>query len=149
MIELAAARTRGTHPYLVPAAHTTASRAALGPGAVIAQELSVILEPDPEAARALARRDLQAYLGLPNYTNTWKRFGFTDADLADGGSDALVDALYGWGTVTAIGERIQEYRDAGADHVCLRVAYDGPERLPLAEWGALAELLKPPSAPAR
>jgi probable F420-dependent oxidoreductase len=141
MLELAAARARGTHPYLVPPEHTRLSREALGDGAVIAQELTVVLEPDPGAARALARRDLEGYLRLPNYTRTWLRLGFTEGDLADGGSDALIDALYAWGTVERIGERVAEYRAAGADHVCLRVAYDGSERLPRAEWRELAALL--------
>ncbi len=51
-----------------------------------------------------------------------------------------LEALYAWGTVAEIGARIDEYRAAGADHVCLRVVVDGPERLPLAEWRTLAAL---------
>ena len=35
--------------------------------------------------------------GCPNYFKNWFRLGFTEADLADGGSDRLVDALVAWG----------------------------------------------------
>jgi probable F420-dependent oxidoreductase len=140
MMALASHRALGIHPYLVPVAHTRLARRELGHEALIAQELTVVLEPDPEESQRLARRDLETYLALPNYTNAWKRLGFTDSDLADGGSDELVDALYARGSVTQIAERIQEFRDAGADHVCLRAVLKGPERLPLAEWRELAAI---------
>ena len=51
-----------------------------------------MLETDRDRARVTARLHLNTYLGLPNYSNNWKRQGFTDDDLADGGSDRLVDA---------------------------------------------------------
>ena len=62
----------------------------------------------------------------PNYSNNWKRQGFTDDDLADGGSDRLVDALVAWGDEATIAARVQEHRDAGADHVCIQVLTDDP-----------------------
>jgi probable F420-dependent oxidoreductase len=141
MLQLAGERTLGTHPYLVPVEHTAFARDALGAGGLVAPELSVILERDPGRARAIARHDLTIYLGLPNYTNTWRRLGFGDADLSNGGSDRLIDALYAWGTVEQIVQRLREHRDAGADHVCLRVITDRPddaEHLPVAEWRELA-----------
>ncbi len=61
------------------------------------------------------------YLELTNYTNAWLRLGFTEADLADGGSDRLVDALVVWGDADAIRERIAAHWDAGADQVALQV----------------------------
>ena len=140
MIALAAERADGAHPYLVPVEHTRLLRRELGEGPVIAQELTVILSEDDAEARRQARDDAVLYLGLPNYTRTWLRLGFTEDDLAGGGSDRLLEALYAWGTVAEIGARIDEYRAAGADHVCLRVVVDGPERLPLAEWRTLAAL---------
>ena len=45
----------------------------------------------------VAREHLAVYLPLENYTRCWRRLGFDDADLADGGSDRLVDALVAWG----------------------------------------------------
>ena len=37
-----------------------------------------------EEARAIARTALDHYFSLTNYVNSWKRLGFTDADLASG-----------------------------------------------------------------
>jgi probable F420-dependent oxidoreductase len=137
MLELAATRADGAHPYLVTPEHTAEARVALGPDPVLAPEQAVCLETDPAAARAHGRQHLATYLGLPNYTNNWMRLGFTDADLADGGSDRLVDALVAWGDVDAIAERVGAHHDAGADHVCLQVlGGDGPPRRQWQELGA-------------
>jgi len=144
MLALAAERADGVHPYLVPVEHTRVVRAAVGPDALVAQELTVVLGADDEECRRRARNDLAGYLALPNYTNTWLRLGFGEGDLAAGGSDRLVDALYAYGTVDRIAQRIAAYRAAGADHVCLRVVVDDPfgsEELPLAPWRELAPLV--------
>ncbi|HZR92455.1 MAG TPA: TIGR03620 family F420-dependent LLM class oxidoreductase [Gaiellaceae bacterium] len=143
MVALAGERTLGVHPYLVPVEHTRGVRAALGRDRVVAVALSVVLEPDRERARRIARVDLQPYLGLPNYTNTWRRLGYGDADLARG-SDRLLDDLYAYGPPERVAERIADHRRAGADHVCLRVVTGRPddaEHLPRAEWRVLAEAL--------
>ena len=121
MLELARTRTAGTHPYLVTPELTKQARDGIGPDKLVASEVGVVLETDPDKARAIARQALRTYLGLPNYANNWKRNGFTDDDIADGGSDRLVDALFGWGDEAAIAKRVQEHRDAGADHVCIQV----------------------------
>lgn len=141
MLALAGERTAGTHAYLVTPEHTAVAREALGPGKLIAPEQAVVLEADPAVARAIARSHLAIYLGLPNYTNNWKRVGFTDDDIAAGGSDRLVDAFVAWGGVDAIVERVQAHRDAGADHVCVQVLNSQPQDLPLVEWRALAPAL--------
>ena len=121
MLELARTRTAGTHPYLVTPEHTAIARDALGDGALVAPEQAVVLETDPDRARTIARTHLAMYIGLPNYSNNWKRIGFTDEDTAHGGSDRLVDALVVWGDEEAIARRVDEHRAAGADHVCLQV----------------------------
>jgi probable F420-dependent oxidoreductase len=143
MVALAGERTLGAHPYLVPVAHTAWIRGELPAGAIVAPELTVVPDPDPARARELARRDLSLYLSLPNYVRTWLRHGFVDDDVAAGGSDRLIDALYAHGPMERIAERIGEHLDAGADHVCLRVVYAGEERMPLPEWQALANALLP------
>jgi probable F420-dependent oxidoreductase len=120
MLGLAATRTRGAHPYLTPAAHTARAREVMGPDAWICPEQMVLLETDPEKARRVARAHLNVYVGLPNYQNNLKQFGFTDADFADGGSDALVDGVVAWGDIDSIRARIQAHWDAGADHVCIQ-----------------------------
>lgn len=127
MLELARTRAAGAHPYLVTPEHTAIVREALGDGPIVAPEQAVVLETDPDVARATAREHLAGYLILPNYSNNWRRLGFTDADLADGGSDRLVDALVVWGDEDAILQRVQAHRDAGADHVCVQAL--GADRL--------------------
>jgi probable F420-dependent oxidoreductase len=120
-LRLAAERTLGSIPYLVPVAHTTSARDLLGPSPVLAPEIGVVLEPDLERARARAREFLASYLGYPNYTGTFLRSGFDESDLENGGSDRLVDAVFGLGSVEAIGARIDEHFAAGADHVAIQV----------------------------
>jgi probable F420-dependent oxidoreductase len=141
-IELARDRSAGSIPYLVTPEHTARSREILGETPLLAPELKVVLETDPTLARTLAREALAPYLGLPNYTDNFLRNGFTEADLADGGSDRLVDAVFAWGEETQIRTRIDEFIDAGADHVALQVV-DGTshDSLPRESWRRLASLL--------
>ena len=54
MLELAAERTAGSHPYLVTPEHTAMARKVMGDGPLLAPEQKVILEPDAATARALA-----------------------------------------------------------------------------------------------
>ena len=120
MLRLAREQARGAHPYFVTPEHTKRAREILGPGAWLAPEQKVLLDTDPARARATARATMQIYLGLPNYQNNLKWLGFEDADLADGGSDRLVDAIVAWGDEAAIAARIKAHHDAGADHVCIQ-----------------------------
>lgn len=138
MLELARTRTAGVHPYLVTPEHTAIARDALGDGLLVAPEQAVVLESGPIRARELARAHLAGYIGLANYANNWLRHGFTEDDLADGGSDRLVDSLVVWGDEATIQARVQEHRDAGADHVCLQVLTDDLMVAPMDEWRRLA-----------
>lgn len=142
MLELARDRTAGAHPYLVSPEHTATAREILGPDRLLAPEQGVVLETDPSRAREIARKNMTLYFGLPNYVNNWRRYGFTDSDVAAPGSDRLVDAMVAWGDESAIAERIRQHRDAGADHVCIQVMIDreGME-LPLEQWRRLAPAL--------
>ena len=121
MLELAAARAAGAHPYFVPAEHTARAREILGRGPLLAPEVAVVLEADAAEARGLARAYASIYLGLPNYTQNLRDFGFGDGDIDGGGSDRLIDAVIPWGDATTVAARIREHLDAGADHVCLQV----------------------------
>jgi len=120
MLELAAEKTRGAHPYFVPPEHTARAREILGQGPWLCPEQMVLRETDPTRARDTARKAMAIYLGLPNYQNALKWLGFEDADFADGGSDRVVDAIVAWGDEDAIRARIQAHWDAGADHVCIQ-----------------------------
>lgn len=120
MLELARDRADGAHPFNVTPQHTRQAREILGPGKLLCVEQKLILETDPTTARAIARAELELYLGLDNYLNSWRDMGFSDADFADGGSDHFIDSIVAWGDETALRKRIQEHWDAGADHVCLK-----------------------------
>ncbi len=141
MLELAAATALGAHPYFVPVEHTAFARGILGEGPMLLPEQAVVLSTDASVARAAARAHLSTYLGLPNYTNNLRRFGWGDDDLADGGSDKLVDAIVAWGDEGAIAARVQAHLDAGADHVCVQVIGTDAAALPMPEWRALAPAL--------
>jgi probable F420-dependent oxidoreductase len=139
MLELAARRAAGAHPYFVPVEHTAYARSILGPASLLAPEVAVVLETDRVAARALAREYASLYLELPNYTQNLRTFGFGDEDIEGGGSDQLIDALIPWGDAATVAGRIREHHDAGADHVCLQViSTTGRERFPLAAYAELA-----------
>jgi len=141
MLKLAAERAGGSHPYFVPPEHTAFAREMLGQGALLAPEQAVVLETDATQAREIARTHMSTYLGLPNYVNNLKRLGFTDDDIANGGSDRLVDAIVVWGTVETVVKRVRAHHDAGADHVCLQVLDSDPRTLPLRQWRELASAL--------
>ncbi|MFE9367117.1 TIGR03620 family F420-dependent LLM class oxidoreductase [Streptomyces sp. NPDC006978] len=141
MLKLATGRALGAHPYLVTAEHTAEARAALGPDALLAPELSVVLDTDTDRARTTARNMLAMYLQLPNYTDNLLRLGFSESDFDGGGSTRLLDALFALGDAGRVKARTQEYLDAGADHVALQVltAEEGGGGLPRAEWRELAK----------
>ncbi|HYO00943.1 MAG TPA: LLM class F420-dependent oxidoreductase [Mycobacterium sp.] len=138
VLELSARRSAGAHPYLTTPEHTRQARELVGPDAFLAPEHKAILTTDPEPARAVGRKALEIYLSLANYTNNWKRLGFTDEDIAKPGSDELVDAFVAYGTVDAIAARLSEHLAAGADHVPVQVLTGTDKLVP-----ALAELAGP------
>ena len=131
MLALSAEKADGAHPYWTTPEHTQTAREIMGPDKLLCVEQKVCLETDPSRAREAGRKALGMYAALPNYRNNWKRLGFTEAEIENGGSDKLIDALLGWGDEKAIARRIQEHRDAGATHVCVQ---------PLKAGGATGEL---------
>jgi len=138
MLRLAADRTAGAHPYFVPVEHTAEARAVLGPDALLAPEQMVVLEPSRERAHEIARAHMARYLQAPNYVNNLFRLGFTEADVAEGGSGRLVDAIVSIGGVEPAVARVRAHLEAGADHVCAQVLDAPPGQLPEAEWRELA-----------
>ena len=141
MLELAAARALGAHPYFVPVEHTAFARERLGPGPVLAVEQTAVLEADPARARGVARGFSQHYLELPNYANNLLRMGWSRDDVAGAGSDRLVDAVVAWGEVDAIASRVRAHLDAGADHVCVQVIGEDDADVCLGELRELAPAL--------
>lgn len=149
MLALARDHAGGAHPYFVPVEHTRRARAILGPDRILAPELAVVLEPDLTQARAVARLHAGSfYLGAPNYVENLRWLGYDAADLADDGSDALIDDVVACGDAAAIVARIHEHLAAGADHVCLqpvtrtRPLHDGPDHAALDVLARLAPALR-------
>ena len=148
MLELARDHADGAHPYFVTVEHVRRARELLGPDKLLAPELAVVLETDPGEARRLARLHTGSfYLSAANYVRSLRWLGWSDADFADGGSDALVDAIVAWGDEQAIARRVGEYLAAGADHVCvqpvtaIRPLVDGPDTAALDVLRRLAPVL--------
>jgi probable F420-dependent oxidoreductase len=141
MLALAASRAWGAHTYFVPVEHAPVARASLGDGPMLLVEQAAVLSSDPEVARSAARKHMAIYLTLPNYTNNLRRLGWGDDDLADGGSDKLVDAIVAWGEVDAVVDRVRAQLDGGADHVCVQVIEENVAALPLDAWRELAPAL--------
>jgi probable F420-dependent oxidoreductase len=139
MLDLAAERTAGAHPYFVPVEHTRFARDRLGSGKLVASELACVVDTDPARAKAVARDYAKLYLGLRNYTQNLARYGFSEADIANGGSDRLIDAIIPQGSAEQIAEVVRAHFEAGADHVCLQPL--GEEGIPRASWTALSKVL--------
>ncbi len=141
MLELARDRAAGAHPYFVPVEHTAFARRILGPDPLLAPEQAVVLATDADVARVVARKHTASYLALKSYSDNLRRLGWGEQDLADGGSDGLVDALVARGGVEAVVDRVRAHVDAGADHVALRILGEDPKRLPMRELRELAAAL--------
>jgi probable F420-dependent oxidoreductase len=139
MLDLCAERSLGTLTYFTPVEHTRFAREHIGEHPLIATELACVVDTDADRARAAARQYAELYLGLRNYTSNLRRFGFTDDDIAGGGSDALIDAIVPHGTAEQIAAVARAHLDAGADHVCLQPV--GVSGIPHEEWTALASAL--------
>lgn len=142
VLRLAAGRAAGAIPYLVPPEHTRLAREILGPAPLLAPEQKAVLDTDEARARALGRGRVRSpYLGLVNYTSNLRRFGWTDADLTGGGSDALVDALVAHGTPDEVAAQLARHLEAGADHVAVQVLTE-PDADPRPGYRQLAQALK-------
>lgn len=139
MLDLARERTAGTHPYFTTVDHTRFARERLGPGKFVAPEVACVVDTDPVRAKAVARDYAKLYLGLRNYTKNLLEFGFTEHDIAAGGSDRLIDAVVPQGSAEQIAEVVHAHLDAGANHVCLQPL--GEEGIPRRSWTALANVL--------
>jgi probable F420-dependent oxidoreductase len=120
MLKLAAQMTRGAVPYNTTPKHTAEAVKILRPGNWLAIEQKVTIETDPVKARALGREELSRYMVLDNYRNSWLGMGFADADLANGGSDAFIDAMVLWGSADQVKAGLRAHFTAGASHVAIQ-----------------------------
>jgi probable F420-dependent oxidoreductase len=128
VLRLSAERSAGAHPANATPEHAAQARAIIGPNALLAPVHTVVLSADPEKARAIARAALDRYFSLTNYVSSWKRLGFTDADVTRPGSDKFIDAVVAHGSADDVAKRLGEYLTSGANHVAILVA-GGPDRV--------------------
>ena len=139
VLQLAADRTAGAHPYLTTPEHTRRARQLVGPETLLAPEQKVVLTTDAQRARELARSVVVfPYLSRVNYLQNLRSLGWTDDDVAGDGSDALIDALVGHGDPAAATAPISAHLDAGADHVAAQLIIE-PDADPRAGYAAIAE----------
>jgi probable F420-dependent oxidoreductase len=139
MLALARDRTAGAHTYKVNVAHTAQAREILGPDAFLGVEQAVLFESDPETARAIAREHLDVYLNGEFNIAKFRRLGYSEDEIANGGSDRIVDDLVFWGELDTIVEKLHRHLDAGADHVAVQVIGTGQSAMPY--WRMLGDAL--------
>ena len=120
MLKVAKEMTQGALPYNTTPRHTAEAARILGPHKWLAVEQKVTLETDLVRARSLGREELSRYMRLNNYRNNWLRIGFTEADLANGGSDAFIDAMVLWGSPDKVKQGLRAHFAAGATHVAIQ-----------------------------
>ncbi|MFN0155582.1 MAG: TIGR03620 family F420-dependent LLM class oxidoreductase [Gaiella sp.] len=141
MLQLAAERADGAHPYMTIPEATATARGVLGQGKLLAPEQAFLLETDTSEARRIGRAYLHWYLGVENFRKSLLWQGFTEDDLDGGGSDRLVDAIVAWGDEETVRRRVAEHHDAGADHVCVQAVSDDPLAAELEAYRRLAPAL--------
>jgi probable F420-dependent oxidoreductase len=137
MLQLSRDRAAGAHPYFSPPEHTAFARQVLGREPLLIPEIAVALAPG-DAGAAHARDYAKMYLQLPNYTGNLRRFGYTDADIDNGGSDRLMSDVVPHGPEESAA-RIAGHLAAGADHVLVQVVGEGG-RFAASDLKPLAEL---------
>jgi len=137
VLRLSGERTAGAHPYFSTPRHTRAAREILGDGPLLAPEQTVVIGGSDDDARTFAGKFATRYLNLVNYRSSLLREGWSDDDVADGGSDRLVEEVVLMGGAGEVAEGIRAHLEAGADHVCVQDI--GPD--PVTSFRALAEVL--------
>jgi len=116
------------------------ARAAGRPRPPLIANVPIVWSSDGAAVRAAARAALGMYLIAPAYVEMFALAGFAiGPDRVP--SDALIDALFVWGSEQQIGDRLRAIRRAGVDElmVTLHPAHD-PEKELQQAFRALGQL---------
>lgn len=142
MLEVARDLSLGAHPYLVPVEHTARAREIMGADPILAVEHKVVISTDADEARERARGAIGWYLGIENYKRNLFWLGFDEDDIANGGSDRLIDALVAHGDAETVVAKLRGHLEAGADHVCIQPLGDEADPIGITQLEELAPLLK-------
>ena len=146
MQDIASSLVDGIMTWTMPPQVIARSRKHLGPKPAITAQSPVVLSTNAAEAREVGRNYLALWLGLPWYCKAWVEAGFSEADVSNGGSDALIDSVVAWGDGPAIAKRVSEFEKAGATRVILEPLKKCPpqttnpihgEQKVTADWDAL------------
>ena len=113
----------------------------------LANMVPTVIDSDLDAARAIHRRTLTGYLGLPNYRNYWKQAGYVDemaaieAALAVGDrdrlpsimSDAWIDDCTISGPAAVVRDRIDEFLSIGVLPIVVMSSTSGGQAVAISE----------------
>jgi probable F420-dependent oxidoreductase len=146
MFELARDRSSGGLSYHVNVDHTAQAREILGTGAFLGVEHPVLFEADADRARAMAREHLHPYLNQKYNVAKFRRLGYTEEEIGNGGSDRIVDDLVFWGDPDTIVEKLHAHIEAGADHVAVQVVGIEPGQTSMPYLRMLGDALLPQKA---
>ena len=141
MLEVARDLSLGAHPYLVPVEHTRRAREVMGADPILAVEHKVVICGDADEARERARGAIGWYLGIENYKRNLLWLGYTEDDIANGGSDRLIDDLVAHGDPETVVAKLRGHLEAGADHVCIQPLGDASDPTGIEQLEQLAPLL--------
>ena len=119
MLALAGSDADGTLTYFVPPEHTAEARSIVGEGKWVCAEQPGVARNRPGQGAGPRRAYMKFYLTLPANQKNLGALGFSQADLADGGSDRLFDAIVAWGDEAKLRARVEAHYKAGATHVCI------------------------------
>ena len=123
MLELAAERTDGAHPYNTTPEHTAFARSVMGPDAQLCVEQKVMLTTDSAAGprhRRQRHEVLRPCTRLPELLEAARLRRRRHRRSSRTGSWTPMVA---WGDVDAIERRLAEHADAGATQVCVQVLH--------------------------
>ena len=115
--KISAEKADGLFLFLQTTETVKQARSIIGPRKLLPVAVRCVLDPNPESARALARRACAFYISRPPYHKVWASVGFNESDWKDGGSDRLIDAICAWGDAETIKKKLQIYVDAGATQI--------------------------------
>jgi probable F420-dependent oxidoreductase len=152
MLRLAAAEADAAITNWLAPGDVPAVRAAAGPECELIARIFVCPTPDAEAARAIGRRMVAAYLTVPAYAafHAWLGRGEQMRPMIDAWdagdrrgalaaiSDRLVDELFVHGAPAACRERVAQYQSQGLDTPVISIV-----PLPGADVAAAVQALRP------
>jgi alkanesulfonate monooxygenase SsuD/methylene tetrahydromethanopterin reductase-like flavin-dependent oxidoreductase (luciferase family) len=116
-------------------------------GFFLANMVPTVIDSDLDAARAVHRKTLTGYVGLPNYRDYWKLAGYEDemhaieAALASGDrdrlpslmSDAWIDDCTISGSAHAVRDRLGEWMSLGVQPIAVMSSTTGGQAVAISE----------------